>query len=695
MMVLLISVFAIFLYFPVSTAQPDITRIIPPSHEGKVGETVQIEGIIETEDGAYNLFFDEEFMVSGNAEQNLVKASFKIPNRPAGNYTITIQDVKLNENASTWFVIKTAYGIQPELPPDPKRLQQGDSVVLHVNVTGGEPNTVYHANVSVKLPYPLNTTYSTIIELSNTTNTGFGYANLTYPDDFPSDAHTNFTGMYLVYFNRTESLAEHGFFIGMLNASDYHREELVDIRAVGYLPNETVTLTIIFMETNETLYSQTVKASRQGIIHANWTVPWNASMGGVRINGARKIAPYKLIITGENTTKPIEDSQLFSIPGYQIDIYTRNLAGDAEQGILVEALDKRTNTKFNKTSKNNGLARLRLEKGSHYFEAFWKGVKVGELNATINGEAEYNITCRLTDLTIFVKDGRGTPIPFVHLNISYQFITTKTNELKNETLTGETDFSGMFPVGSTLPNIDYIINASRYGKTFNNTVLTLPAEGRLNVTILCPTMTLILNVTNHDYRPFQNAHIEAIEYMGGLFYTGTSNSSGIAILGLTFGKYYLKVYAGNILINETSVDLFQDRNLKIYCKLYNLTLTVKTVDYFGQPIPNVNVTITREGTQLRSALTNAEGIATFQNIIGGRVQIDAYLDGQNGPFISLIAYVNKHRTIPLKIERYVLIAGTLMETSQLATLIAIVLLIIIVLAIEFYRKKKRGKLSGE
>jgi len=687
--VLLLSIFIVTLFYTkISTAQPEITQVTPSTQKGKVGETIKIEGIIETENGAFNIFFDEELMTSGSAEGNDIKASFNIPHRPTGNYTIKLQDVALNKNASTWFIVQTAYGIMPKLPPGRERLQQGASVVIHVNVTGGKPNTIYRANVSVKLPYPLNTTYSSIIELSNTTNKGFGYANITYPDEFNLETHpnphTNFTGMYLVYFNRTKKLAEHGFFIGMLNASDYHREELADIRAWGYLPNETATLKITFMRTNETIYNAPVNADPWGIIHTNWPVPQDASIG-----------VYNLTISGENTTKPIKDSQLFSIPGYQIDVYTRNLAGEVTQNILVEALDERTNTKFNKTSESNGLVRLWLEKGNHSFEAFWKGVKVGELNATITGETEYNMTCELTDLTILVKDRRGVPIPFVHLNISYQFVITKTSELKNETITGETDFSGMFPVGSTLSNIDYTINASRYGKTFNHTVLTLPAEGRLNVTILCPPMTLTLNVTNHNYRPFQNARIEAIEYIGGLFYTGTSNSSGIAILNLTFGKYYLKVYAGNILLNETSVDMFQDLNLEIYCKLYNLTLTVKTVDYFGQPISNVNVTITREGTQPHSALTNAEGVVTFQNLIGGRVQIDAYIDGGNEPFMSLVVYVDKHQTIPLKMERYVLIAGTLIETSQLATLIAIIILILTVLVIEIYRKRKRGKLSGE
>jgi len=687
--ILLLSVFTIsFIYTQVSIAQPQITRITPSTHKGKVGETIKIEGTIETENGAFNIFFDEELMTSGKAEGINIKASFSVPHRPVGNYTILLQDVIQNKNASTWFAVQTAYGIMPELLPEPKRFQQNASVVLHINVTGGEPNKVYHANVTVKLPYPLNITYSAMVELSNTTSTGFGYANITYPDEFPLEAHTNFTGMYLVYFNQTENLAEHGFFIGMLDAGKYHREQLADIYAVGYMPNETATISIVFVKTiygdtvNETVYIDTVNASQQGTIHINWPIPENASIG-----------VYNLTIIGKNTTKLVKDSQLFSIPGYKIDVYTQNLAGEPVSGIRLEALDNATNTKFNKTSESNGLATLQLEKGDHFFEAFWKGVKVGEMNVTITGEAQYNITCKLTDLTVIVKDERGTPIPFVYLNISYQF-TTRENMLKNETLTGETDFSGTFKVGSTLPHITYTINASRYGKIFNvnnNTVLSLPAKKRMNITILCPAKILTLNITDHDYKPFPNARIEAIEQMGGIFYVETTDSSGIATIRCTFGKYNLKVYAGSILLNETSINMFDNQSLEIYCKLYNLTVSVKAVDYFGQPIPNVNVTLIRESTQPISKRTATDGIATFYKVIGGKFQVAAYLNEESKPLVSTIAYIEEHRTITLKIERYTLIAGMLIETSQLAVITAIIVILIVVLIIELYRKRKRGK----
>jgi len=687
--IIVLSVFtASFLFMPVSFAQPKITYFSPDTHVGKVGETIKIKGLILTENGEYKVFFDEELVYSGIADGNNVEASFEVPNRVANNYTVKLQDVTRNENVSTWFSVETAYSITPELPPDPQRLQQGASVTLHVNVTGGEPNMVYHANITVKFPYPLNTTHSKMVTLSNTTNTGFGYANVTYPDDFPPGAHTNFTGLYLVYFNKTQNLAEHGFFIGLLNASQFHRGEVADICAVGYKPNTTATITITFKDTNETVYENAVNASQQGKIRDSWLVPMDARVGG-----------YNITITGETTTpKEIKDSQLFTIPGYQIDFHVKNLAGKPVKNIFVEALDKATDIKFNRTSGSGGLARFFLEKGEHVIEAFWKDVKVGEIkNLTITGKAEYNLVCELTDLTITVKDEAENVIPFVRLEISYQFTTTKDNRLKNETLTGETNFNGVFQINSTLPRIQYIVNASRYGKIFNpnnNTVASLPAKEHVNVTILCPAKTLTLNITDHNRNPFANAQVEVTEQMGGISYTGTTDSSGILTLQCTFGKYNVKVYAENILLNKTSVELFEDQNVSLYCKLYNLTVSVKAIDYFGQPIPNVNVTITREKTYSRSALTKLDGTAQFPNFIGGKCQIDAYLNGQE-PLTSTVAYIDENKTIELKIEKYVFFAGTMLETSQLAAIITIIAIILSVLIIEVYLKRKREKLSRE
>jgi len=555
-----------------------------------------------------------------------------------------------------------------------------------VNVTGGKPNIVYYANVSVMIPSPLRTNYSAIVELTNTTDTGDGFANIDYPNQTlfqPSGSHTNYTGLYRIYFNKTQNLAEDSFFVGITDKSEYHREEVVQIKAVGYQLNQTANITIAFPSTNKN-DSWSVTASPQGMINITWNggVPSNASIG-----------VYNITITiTSGKPKKIRDSQLFSVPGYPIQVYTRNLAGDAVPQILVEAFDEAANTTYSNTTDGDGLARFQLEKGNHTFEAFWnEEVKVAEMPPeTITGNATYYLECELTNMKITVKDKDENLIPFVSLNISYTYITTKESNTENGSTSGQTDLSGVFLINSTLTHINYTINASRYEIVFNknnNTIQDLPAEKWFNVTILCPAKTLTLNVTENHRNPLPNAHVELIEEMGGISYNETTNDAGIVVINCTFGKYEVKVDINNIFLNKTSVEMFNDTYSEIYCKLYNLTVSVKVVDYFGQPISNAKVTWQLDGLQ-DSALTKSDGLATFSNIIGGDLQVTVYLPERSQPFMVTTSFVDSSKTIEIKLDKYVVLAGFLVETSYLTTAIIIVATVLLVLLIEIYRRKR-------
>ena len=687
-MIILLAVtftFTIFLPHVRATNGVEITSFTPTTHSGKVGDTVQIIGTINITNGEYRIWFNTYNVTptEPRATGNQVNATFQIPHVPNGNYTITLQDVDKNVNATTWFYVEPAYYIKAITPSPPQQLQENSTVNVLVNVTGGKPNVVYYANVSVMLPSPLRTNCSATVKLTNTTDTGDWFANITYPDQtLFSGSNTNYTGLYRIYFNKTQNLAENSFFVGITDKSEYHREEVVQIKAVGYQPNQTANITVTFPNTNKTVSWQ-VNASQQGTINTTWpgNVPSNASIGD-----------YNITISSGAPIKPVRDSQLFSIPGYQIEVYTRNLAGDAVPQILVEALDQATNIKNNGTSDENGIARFRLESGNHTFEPFWRGkVKVPEMqNVTITGNATYYLKCELTNMKITVKDTDENLIPFVYLNITYQYVTTKEGNVTKENMTGETDLSGLFFINSTLTHINYTINASRYEIVFNknnNTIQDLPAKAWFNVTIVCPPKTLTLNVTENHRNPLTNARVELIEQMGGIAYTKFSNDSGIAVINCTFGNYTLKVYKNNIFLNETFLEMFNDTYREIYCKLYNLTVSVKLVDYFGQPIPNANVTWQAYGLQ-NSTLTKSDGIATFSNVIGGDLRMMVYLPSQSQPFEVTTSFIDSSRTIEIKLGKYVILAGFLVETSNLTTAMIIAATVLLVLLIEVYRRKR-------
>ncbi|MFW9832303.1 MAG: hypothetical protein ACFFD8_11070, partial [Candidatus Thorarchaeota archaeon] len=432
--------------------------LVSPEEQGIVAQTVNLQGIISTKNGAYQIWFGNKLVVSSNSEGYYVNANFTIPELPGDSYSIVLQDVAQNVNDTQDFTISQAYYIKPIVPPSPAQLQEGSSVVLNVTLTGGQPDTQYDVNITVTLPDPLNTDYSKLITLPSTTQTGTTQAQLTYPDATfqPEGSLTNYTGSYKLYFNETQLLATDQFFVGFTDLSEYHRDQYVTIHAIGYQPNEGATITITYAKTGANVHSEAVTASSGGIIDANWTVPSDALIGD-----------YNITITPQNTPKLVLDSQLFTVPGYLVKVRTLNLAGGTVPKIMVEALDQATSTRYNSTSGGDGIASLNLEKGNHAISAFWNDVKVGGINATIAGESSFDLPCELANLEITVQDGNGNLIPFVSLDITYQYVTTKESTSKTGSASGQTGLLGTFTLNSTLTGLSYIINASIYGVVFN------------------------------------------------------------------------------------------------------------------------------------------------------------------------------------------------------------------------------------
>jgi hypothetical protein len=677
------------LFLPIAeAAEVEISSVLPSSQQGKVGEEVRVTGTINTTDGRYQVWFGGELVADKTASGNSVDLNFTVPELPGGDYNITLMDVDGNLNATTWFHLETAYYIEAITPALPGLLQESDSVVLNVTVTGGEPDTTYYADITVQLPEPLSTNYSALVMLPNTANTGRAYASITFPDATlfqPSGSHTNYTGLYTVYFNKTQNLAETEFFIGFTEKSEYHREELVQVRAVGYQPKEMATIAITYEKTGAKLYSEAINSSEAGIMSTTWLVPWNASIGN-----------YNITITSESTAKPIRDSQIFSIPGYPVEVHTLNLAGDFLAQTLVEAVDEATDSRFGNVSDKDGIAHLWLEKGNHTLEAFWKDVKVGETRVLITGKSAHNLTCELSTMKVLVKDENEKLIPFVYMNITYNYVTTKGSRLENGSVTGQTDILGEFYFNSALPHIDYTVNAFRYGLVFNannNTVPNLPAEPVSEITILCPLRTLSLKTFEYHGAPLANAHVEVIEQTSGTFYSGSTNDAGAATINCAFGKYKVRVYVSNIMLNETVVELFNDTSRDIHCSLYNLTVSLNLVDYFGQPIPNANVTLRRENMPPQSTMTQRNGVATFNNVIGGITQIEVDLPSQHRSYVAMSRFINEPIEIEIKVDKYVMLGSAFIETSYLATLMIVLATVIFVLCLEIYRRKGRLRLK--
>ncbi len=210
-----------------------------------------------------------------------------------------------------------------------------------------------------------------------------------------------------------------------------------------------------------------------------------------------------------------------------------------------------------------------------------------------------------------------------------------------------------------------------------------------------PTLTLQITATNADKQPIANALVKAQDLLGGQYYTGTTNTGGIATLNAPLGRYNVAVYVNDIKLNETTANLnTTNLNVPIDCTLYGLSLTVRVTDYFGQPITNGNVTLQGNGIQ-ESTLIDADGKAVFSNVIGGNLQISVRLASQTDPYVVTTTAVDKSTTIEMRIERYVTLAGMLIDIGQFATVILIIIILLIVLAIEVIRRTRRKQPKTE
>jgi hypothetical protein len=659
-----------------------IIQVTPTSLTGPVGQAVNVQGTIYTSNGTYQIIFGTAVVTSGTSEGFYVNANFSVPEVPTGSYTLVLRDVAVNVNSTgsspTSFQVTTGYSINAV----PSQAQEGSSIALTIAVTGATPAIAYNANVAVVLPGPLNTTYSKVISLGTSNQKGTATAQVTFPDSSfqPSGSLTDYVGSYTVYFNQSDSLAQSQFSVGFLDKTTYHRGQTVTIHAAGYQSNQAATLSITNAATSAPLDSVSVTASADGIISATWVVSSNAAIGD-----------YSAKINPQGTQKAIQDSQTFSIIGYAVKIKTVNLAGKIVPQVRVQALDQLTNAVVSSTSGLDGMANLKLETGSQSLTAFWNGVDVGEINITVTGEGTFSLQCQLASLKIIVQNENGTLMPFVNLAITYKYQPSGGGSSQTGNSSGQTDPSGSFTLDSTLTGISYTINASLYNRVFNagnNTLNNLPAQALSEAVITCPNEALTINVVGYDQAAIPDARIELVEPTSGLFYAASTDSSGSVTSQVTFGIYRARIYKDNILINETNIEAFGESQKQIHCTLYGIQVTVSIVDFFGRPMPNINVTLNGPKAERFSALTKGDGTVTFSNVIGGNMQITAFSSEAQNDYQAVVLAVVQPTSVQIKIDRYVALGSVLIQTSSLITVAIILVAIVLFAAVEIYRRKR-------
>jgi hypothetical protein len=348
----------------------------------------------------------------------------------------------------------------------------------------------------------------------------------------------------------------------------------------------------------------------------------------------------------------------------------------------------------NETTDTTGLATLDLEIGSYTCEATalneatTQNEVVGEQAIDVNDTLALDIVCNLTDLKVQVVAGNlSIPDAGIYLTPS------------NETFT--TGLNGTVIIPSLVPDVAYSLNVTRYGTSFNVTspsqlLVNATPVAWYNVTVICPTFTLQVNTTRSDGQPFNNTLVRVQELSGEPVYELYTGANGSATFNAPVGMYTVSVYDPNgVMLNETSVSLFQNENTSLACDLYGLTVSVRVVDYFGQGIGNVNVKLMRAGEPTMTATTKGDGTATFENVIGGTLEVALYLGASTQLIVTQGSTVQNSTTIQVQMSKYVVLAGMLVDMATFATIIVIIVAVALVLALEVYRFRRSKSKKSE
>jgi hypothetical protein len=322
-------------------------------------------------------------------------------------------------------------------------------------------------------------------------------------------------------------------------------------------------------------------------------------------------------------------------------------------------------------------------------------VEVGVINKTVTDEV-LPFTVKLSNIRLTVMDETSAMLPFVDLRLKYNY-TDKFNNAFVETQSFTTNLTGYVQLQNVFADTDYIIEARRYGFLFHRTVINNLPEGWNDITIIAPTYTMLVQVLDSKNASAHGLTVKAYEWSSGTSAPAKqpviTDVNGNATLYLTFGKYRVRVYNNTTFLNEVAVNLTQNpTSLIIHSEVYNVDLNVRVLDYFGQPIPNVSVELQRkvnsdyENAYIRT--TGSNGVAGFTNIIGGDSRVYVSVAGRPSEMQHLYL-VGPTREIVFNLYGYVAFAGFTLDTSQFATMVILIVVLIAFTVVLVYKKMPR------
>ena len=566
-----------------------------------------------------------------------------------------------------------ANSLEVSVSTSPTRIQEGDNTTIFAEIRQATPDKTYTLGINVTNPAG---TFSALNVTITTDVIGSGSNSKEYPEAF-TEANTDYVGTYLVAVKNVttnEILTNTSFTVGLTDKLKYARNETVMIKGSSYTANENFTINIKLNETPVAEYPN-ITASALGIVNCTWQIPHNATPG-----------VYTASIANATVKNP-PDIQEFYVEVWQVQILARNLANEPVVDLAIKVYN---NTivpaqflNLSQPTNETGWSAFMLAIGNYTFKAFWKQIEVGNIHINISNDtiSEEERWVQLSNLEItVVEDATSKSLPFITLRLEYN----------NTIETTETNLSGTALMHNLFTNVNYTVRAERYGLPLPPFQIEISPQPLNELTVRFPTYTMFIHVEDSKKNPVEGVRVEAYEWSSGLTQDKTTGSDGNVTFSLTFGRYKIRVSNGTVLLYETIVDLTQNQSsFLIYLSNYNIDFTVEVVDYFRQPFPNAMVKIERNtGTRYEvtapSGFTGPDGQVTFSGILGGDSRISIYVGGRLSGTRDL--YLTDSEKVTFNLNRYVVIAGYAVETSQFVTAIAIAVLVVVFIVALAYKR---------
>ena len=222
------------------------------------------------------------------------------------------------------------------------------------------------------------------------------------------------------------------------------------------------------------------------------------------------------------------------------------------------------------------------------------------------------------DLTLYVKDSQGKPLASAWVSV-----TTKYGECDLRTVDNKTDENGT--VIFSLKSIEPFAFIEVFWKSVTVAHLYVSLQSqKTSLTIPCNVSNFNLMILQANGNPIKNAYVTLTWTIDVTWKISTySETNGLVSFKQIphYDNYVLSVKWKSKTVYQDLLQFHGETEpFQVNCSVYDLT--VKVFDKRQKPIPDAQLTLTREDNNQESKQTSNDGIAVFKQLAIGNYTLE-------------------------------------------------------------------------